>query len=506
MEKKLSFKKKNGIYYTNSVLAKYMVQLMKINYHSDFSIVEPGVGSGQILSIVIDNYLKANRDKDEKTIKNFLEKNIFAFDIRNSALTICIENLNQIVKSYYPSLIIDWNIKKHNVMSKTLIKKYENSFDYVISNPPYISKHHMNDKVLNHLKEKSVFCDKYNFDFYYYFFEVGLKLWSGQGKMVFITPNSYLRARSGKTMLNYFLNNELLEGIIDFEDSLLFEDATTYTAISIFSTDNEHLKIYKGIKNKRNSKRIKRKISYKTIDANTFSIYKYKFPFERNKVIKLGDISEIRNGLATLRDKIFIIKDKEIITESDTLIKFMKNDKCWSIEKSLLKKVVRPSNPTLYEWAIFPYHAIEENKNSFKRIDILRDKYPLCFEYLSEKIDKEHKDKYDLYFGRTQGFRNYINKKIIVPKVAHPGKCFSVDEECFVISGLYIVLNKRYESYTKQLCDFLNSQIVTDYLNVYSKNYASGYKNISSIDIRNIEIPINLFEGKGEIKDGKTSY
>src|SRR5690606_29680540 len=101
------------------------------------------------------------------------------------------------------------------------------------SNPPYVSRHNLNDDLAIWLKTNSEFCKKFNFDLYYYFIESALLSWNENGSIVLITPNSYLRAKSAKLIRQALVEKNILYKIYNFEDSLLFEDAQTYTAITV---------------------------------------------------------------------------------------------------------------------------------------------------------------------------------------------------------------------------------------------------------------------------------
>ncbi|HEM2666738.1 TPA: hypothetical protein U0512_002009 [Streptococcus suis] len=72
---------------------------------------------------------------------------------------------------------------------------------------------------------------------------------------------------------------------------------------------------------------------------------------------------------------------------------------------------------------------------------------------------------------------------------------FKVVNEGFVQSGLSLTF---FEDFSDQVLNniigYLNSSIVLNYLFNISKNYAAGYRNISSADLKNIEIPRRLLE------------
>ncbi|UYY29753.1 Eco57I restriction-modification methylase domain-containing protein [Enterococcus faecalis] len=463
-----------------------MVSLLKIDYKSEFTLIEPAVGEGHILSLIVKKYFIENKDKNKDEQAEFLENNIAGFDIRDEAIAVCVSKLNDLSEEYIQRKI-EWNIQKFDALNrKELIEKF-GTYDYVISNPPYVSRHNMDERTITALREKSEFCSKFNFDLYYYFFEIGFDLWNRSGKIVYITPNSYIKARSGEVMMRYLIDNSLVETIIDYKDEMKFEGATTYTAISVFSTGNKVLRV-------KNNKGINLvKVTYRDLmEKYNYMIYSHDFLTEfQEEFIDLGEFAEIRNGLATLQDKVFIVNEKEITGETDNVLMFMKEKKPFSVNKEVLRKVIRVSKIEEIKYVIFPYIFANETKTAYLQDTEIEERYKETYDYLSERLDEKYQDKYGLYFGRTQGFTCYYDQKIVIPKVASlEENPFKIVGEGFLLSGLSIKLKNEYlRTDLNQILDYLNSDVVREYLTIASKNYAAGYKSISSNDLKKIKIP-----------------
>lgn len=489
MTEEHKFIKENGIFYTDKKLAKKMVSLLGIDYKNEFTLIEPAVGEGHILTLIIEKYFIENTDTTIDRQVEFLENNIAGFDIREEAVNECIKKLNKLSEKYI-NRKIRWNIQKFDALNREDLIEEFGKYDYVISNPPYVSRHNMDDRTITALRENSDFCSKFNFDLYYYFFEIGFDLWNKNGKIVYITPNSYIKARSGEVMMEYLINNSLVETIIDYEDEMKFEGATTYTAITVFSTDNKILRV----KNKKG--KIMVKVTYTDlVEKYNYMIYSHDFLTEvQEDFVDLGEFTEIRNGLATLHDKVFVINEKEIVKETDKLLLFTKEQKEFSIEMEVLRKVLRVSNIEERKYVIFPYIPTNEAKTTYLQDTEIKKRYKKTYRYLSDKLGKKYQDKYGLYFGRTQGFTCYYDQKIVIPKVASLEESpFKIVGEGFLLSGLSIKLKNKYlGTNLNRILNYLNSDVVRDYLNITSKNYAAGYKSISSTDLKKIKIPRNF--------------
>lgn len=294
MRSETRFLKNNGIYYTNNKLANVMIDNLEIDFDGDFTLLELAVGEGHILCLILRRFLYHKQNCDANKIKDFLENNIYAFDKREDAIKICIDNLNQILWEYFPNLKVRWNVFQMDILEKENLLRKKHKFDFIISNPPYVSRRNLSAETAEYLKANSSFCQKYNFDLYYYFFEVALEFWNRAGNLVFITPNSYLKSRGAEELLRTLVNEQLIEKIIDFQDKLNFEGATIFTAITKLSDNNDDIVVFDS------DNCIIKNIKYEALlrNKNVF-IFSENFPTLNEDVIPLNDIANVRKAFIT---------------------------------------------------------------------------------------------------------------------------------------------------------------------------------------------------------------
>lgn len=70
------------------------------------------------------------------------------------------------------------------------------------------------------------------------------------------------------------------------------------------------------------------------------------------------------------------------------------------------------------------------------------------------------------------------------------GNPFKIVGKGFLLSGLSIKLKNKYlGTDLNKILKYLNSDLVREYLTIASKNYAAGYKSISSNDLKKIKVP-----------------
>lgn len=118
------------------------------------------------------------------------------------------------------------------------------SFDAVIGNPPYVklqnfTKVHpdMADWLVNGSSGEAPYqsTGTGNFDLYLPFIEKGLSLLNEGGRMGYIAPNLWPTLEYGEGLRGLVHAGRHLEKWLDFRSFQVFEEATVYTAIQIFS-------------------------------------------------------------------------------------------------------------------------------------------------------------------------------------------------------------------------------------------------------------------------------
>ncbi|MDB9457272.1 Eco57I restriction-modification methylase domain-containing protein, partial [Dolichospermum circinale CS-545/17] len=101
-------------------------------------------------------------------------------------------------------------------------------FDVVIGNPPYIRQEEI--KQLKAILQTNFITYSGTADLYVFFVEREFKILKTQGQFCYIMPNKWMQVGYGKALITYILENQL-QGIIDFGDIQIFEEATTYPCI-----------------------------------------------------------------------------------------------------------------------------------------------------------------------------------------------------------------------------------------------------------------------------------
>jgi len=383
-------------------------------------LLEPSVGEGNLLNFLdLNNYLR-----------------IDIYDIKKKYLDKC-----PILK----------NLQKYNVdfLKKDIKCKYDN----IILNPPYIRIQDLSNDYRNFLKESNIL--KFgNIDIYYAFILKCLELLNDDGIMVSITPNSYLYNKSAFNFRKYLFANKYIKEIIDFKSDKVFKNISVYCCITIFSKLKKNNMIYNGVKK-----------SYENIINNDYNI------FYSNKVKNsertLKNICSIKNGIATLRDKIYIHNIK------------LFDEPCW-------KQVMKSNKLT---WIIFPYlngKIIQE--------DIFKEDNSKTYEYLLQnknelsKRDKGKKKYANWYaYGRTQSIKLSDNKECIyIPIFCNPNnfKILKYKNLLHISSIKIEVLDNNYS--LDNIIDIIKNN--RDYIIENSPKRGGGWINLTTRILNNINI------------------
>lgn len=326
-------------------------KLMASKLKDKGNLLEPSVGTGNLLKFL--------------NLENYDHVDIF-----------------EIKKEYLDNIPFN---KKLNMYNCDFIKKQiDTKYDNIIMNPPYIKMQDLSRDYRNYLKTNYDILKNGIVDIYYAFIIKCLDLLKNDGILVSITPNSYLYNKSSSNLRKYLFDNKYIKEIIDFKDDKVFPNVSVYCCITIITKTNKDNLIYNNTK-----------ISYTDIIKN-YSL----FNTTCNNKSKLKDICKIKNGIATLRDKIYIHEKK------------MYNEPCWN-------KIITGNTE---KFIIYPYkEGIIIDEETFSKENPSTYKYLLNQKDELSKRDKGNK-KYPKWYsyGRTQSLKYSQKKCIYIPCFLNP--------------------------------------------------------------------------------------
>lgn len=280
-DSKKSKRKKDGVFYTPEYITKYIVdntlgklchekkealklinitpplnpkkptkqeQIQKENLEEyrnwllNLKILDPACGSGAFLNQALDFLIKEHENLQKALVimgditayyeieKSILEHNLYGVDINEDAVEIaklslwlrtaqkgrCLTNLNDKIVCANSLLAMPFD---------------EGSFDVVIGNPPYFNIQTLGAKssIAQAIQNKypEIWQDKS--DILFYFIALAIKM--TKNKVGYIISNAFMFSDKAQKLRNYILENTTVSKITNFEQYMVFEDASITSAI-----------------------------------------------------------------------------------------------------------------------------------------------------------------------------------------------------------------------------------------------------------------------------------
>ncbi|MFQ5786593.1 MAG: Eco57I restriction-modification methylase domain-containing protein, partial [Thermodesulfobacteriota bacterium] len=204
----------------------------QLNFRSD------GKKKGEELKRLHNDFFASTQKREKDTLKKRIEVLEWEFieaTLKEQNRESAIREIEKFKKSNTKPFFL-WKLYCSDVFQE------KSGFDVVIGNPPYVQiqkfsgkkeqKDWENENYRTYTKTGDIYC---------LFYEKGNMLLRDNGVLAFITSNKWMRANYGKKTREYFLNEVNINQLIDFGDSPIFENATTYTNILLFSKgENEN--------------------------------------------------------------------------------------------------------------------------------------------------------------------------------------------------------------------------------------------------------------------------
>ncbi len=352
-------------------------------------------------------------------------------------------------------------------------------FDLILCNPPYIRIQHLKETERKLIQKHYKFCKSGSTDSYIAFFELAYHLLSPTGVACFITPNTFLYTETAMQLREFFAKGGYIKKIFNYGDIQLFDNVTTYSAITIFTKKLQgSFDYYLAITKDEFQHRV---IETKELVGKKFWQLSVDVP-EKVKGVRLRDICSIHVGITTLCDKAYIFPIEPI--DDKTVWAYTKLRGRVKLEKSILKPIVKASklkssNDPIREYILFPYQKVD-GKMEIIPEEVLAKEFPLAYQYLlSVKPELDRRDKGRpnpvawYAFGRNQSLDACFGKKIIFsPMNRKPKFILYENEECLVYSGYFI----KYDGDLQWLLERLNSPEMERFIACSSRNFRNGWK------------------------------
>ena len=503
----------NGAIYTPWNIRNFIVE-------ESFKAIRKGINNIKIADIacgcggfLYDAAMKFKQTTN-KSYAEIFERQIFGLDIQEYSITRAKLLLSLLALNVGEDSNFNFNL----YIGDALDFKWQNKidafagFDIILGNPPYVCARNLDVQTRKKLADFTV-CKSGNSDLYIPFFQIGIENLSIDGIMGFITMNTFFKSLNGRDLRTYFSKNSINLKIIDFGAQQIFKSKNTYTCICfIHNTKQQHV-FFSSV----NRSQLNRPIKFKKLRYQILDDHKGWNLKDNDIVSKIestgtsfGKIYKIRNGIATLKNDVYIFKP---VKEDDNYYYLTNEDILFPIEKDICLDIINSNklsrSTTLSELkkqVIFPY--TKEGPTKLLSEVLIKKMFPKAYNYLLRKKEiLEKRDKgngnYESWYayGRTQSLERY-KYKLFLPSYSDKTPCYILHTDCNMLfyNGLAIIGSSQKE--LQVIKRILETKLFWYYIQMTSKPYSSNYyslggnyiKNFGICDLSNDEIEYILTE------------
>lgn len=487
---------KQGIVYTPYLISKYMIEntvLEEDIINNPFlKILDPACGTGNILLNLYKHLTKIyEKNIDEINIKHKLDlskssigkhiinNNIYGVDIDENAIKILA------IEIFHHSGIASENFIKQDYLADN----WEESFDVIIGNPPYLGTKTMGRNYYTLLKNKysEVFLDKS--DISYCFFKKALESVKSNYKITFVTSRYFIESISGTNLRSYLLKSTYIKEMVDFYGERPF-DKIGVDPVIIFLDSNIHDEILvKKPGNKINLKNDEYIGNMKKVYVKRYELESspWRLQDERSlKILKkiesrckhsLKDICTAYQGIITGCDKAFIVNREQI--------------EKYDLERNLIKPWIKSkhiANSGVEKGDLYIIYSdlIDNPKNYTNSINYISN--------YKEKLENRRECRngkrlwYNLQWGRKIDI--FEDRKIIFPYKSASNK-FIVDKSNFFSADIYAMkINSNVDMKYDILSEILNSYLYEFYFKCFGKKLGNNLYEYYPNNILRLKVPL----------------
>ena len=494
---------KYGAVYTPQAIRQYIVShvldMCKKN-PKDLICADISCGSGVFLYSLFEEIKKRTALSCREIVRHLYGVDISEYAIKNAKVILSMAALQHGETLFQNdfNLICADSLRYDMYLLPCVVKNL--GFDIIVGNPPYCTSRHLSGETKAGISRwKTGNAGKG--DLYIPFFEIGMRNLTKGGVMGYITANTFFKSVNGRVLREYFHEHQYAMEIMDFGSEEVFQGKMAYTCMTFISKQESPCLRYSKVS--LSSIQHNETISFNEIDYNTLDSAKGwnlgdKDVFENIRKIentgqRLGDRYVIRNGIATLANKIFIFRP---IKEEGKYFLIKRNGKNYRIEKDICRDIIKPSIlkseddiEAMMDKVIYPYTVDAKIITE----DFFLAKYPQAYKYILDcrnilELRDKGCRKYEAWFawGRTQNMRNR-GKKLLFPTIGDkPRFIYSREEDLMLYNGNAIYGDDEEDLLL--LKKILESSVFEYYVKNTAKPYSSVYFGYSKGYVSNFGV------------------
>lgn len=414
--------------------------------------------------------------------------------------------------------ILEWDpfeTKEYTKRSDTELMMWQDKFDIVIWNPPYIKIQNLDEKQV--IEYKNLFRTAvWKFDLYVLFVEKSFSFLNSNWIISFIHPHRFLNTWYWEWLRKFLLSNKWLNKYLGFWENQVFDNATTYSWIFFYRENSETIYYCE--------------IDKKSFDNLEFVWTRWKDLWDKwifhgwinNPILdkinwcntKLLDVFEwIYQWLITLWDDLFML---EWEIKWDLFYGYSKEiSKNVVLEAEMMKPVLKWENIRRYmpcKNNLFVIYLHKQDING-KTVPIdedeFKNKYPKIYDYLfpfkEYLVEKKKKYKTNPQFRyslhRARDINIFISDKILTPQLQNNSN-FTIDNESYYPDAWGYMLNLKNNIDHDMIYYYLwlfNSKLFYYFIKCTSTVFNNEYYYFKSAYIEPFKLPDSNQESQKKI-------
>ncbi len=410
------------------------------------------------------------------------------YDIDRQALARCRARLDAALSDRYPNMRVDWNLQERNAFDRPAFRDDCGRFTHIVGNPPYVRVQHLEAAGRARIAGQwSVIRGAT--DLYLVFYELGLDLLRSGGALGYITPSSWLRSDSGAMLRSRLAGAHRVNRIIDFGEHQVFDDVTTYTAITVIQKDATPADIPVA---KYDGARFYDAGQIAPDGAQPSRPWAAATVAERERMRRLaergprlGEIADIHVGIQTLADRVFIRPASETASLEP-----------WILRPMVKASVIKDGRDPVRRVVIFPYDA----KGKLLPESCIAANAPAAYEWLlshKERLLNRDKGRFDparwYAFGRQVSITSGFGDKILTSGMnRRPNFQRCPDPAATFYSGYCIKPEPGVDQ--GGLLDALNSDDMEFFIRHTSRPYQGGWMSYAKSFIKDFPVPQSVLQ------------
>lgn len=496
--------KEHGVVYTPETIVSLILD--RCEFREDGAtrrrLIDPSCGEGAFLIPAAKRIIEHSSGKGlaPTEIRRLLEANLAGAELDPLSIKTCREKLDALAQSAGVTNV-EWDLRQGDSLDRASgwFREVEAQFDVVVGNPPYVRIQHLGAERRERIRSQWRTCGKGSTDLFIAFFELGFYLMKDEATLGFITPRSYFNSDAGRDLRDLMIDTGAVRELIDFGATQIFEDVTTYTAITICkkpgvtrTTDETKVSIEHRSAPDRVEEVEESPLQDLRASRGRWVVAR---PSERqfvqeceNRGPSLGEVTAIRVGLATLADRIYVLRiaeDQHQPSDEQLSALYDLNGKIQLIERDLLKPITKVSRLKGSDTdqglrIVFPYAGPEPARLTALEESSFKEQYPHGYAYLEKHrsiLDtRGHETKQWFEYGSSQGIRTCFGSKLLVPPMTLDGRLVLWTEPSFTFfSGYGIYFDGNLEA----LLARLSEEDFRRYIRLLGRSYRGGYFSIT---------------------------